>query len=110
MPPIINQSHTPADALLGPGDAGNPPPGAYQGRLAYGIRVPFLLISPFAKSNYVDHSLTDQTSILRFIEKNWDLGCIDDQSFIFINRKQFFKNAIKRCFVFVNPNDQDLER
>lgn len=81
MPPIINQSHTPADALLGPGDAGNPPPGAYQGRLAYGMRIPFLIISPFAKVNYVDHSVTDQTSVLRFIENNWFLGRIGDQSF-----------------------------
>lgn len=81
MPPIINQSHTAADALVSPGDSGNPPPGAYQGRLAYGMRVPFIVISPFAKSNYVDHSLIDQTSILRFIEDNWFLGRIGDQSF-----------------------------
>lgn len=81
MPTIINQSHIPEDALLGPGDAGNPPPGAYQGRLAYGMRIPFLLISPFAKSNYVDHSMIDQTSVLRFIERNWGLGLIGDQSF-----------------------------
>ena len=81
MPPIINQSHTPVDALLGPGDAGNPPPGAYQARLAYGMRVPFLIISPFAKVNYVSHAVIDQTSILRFIENNWFLGRIGDQSF-----------------------------
>jgi phospholipase C len=30
-----------------------------------------LVISPFAKPNFVDHSLTDQSSILRFIEDNW---------------------------------------
>jgi phospholipase C len=30
-----------------------------------------LVISPYAKRNYVDHSVTDQTSILRFIEDNW---------------------------------------
>ena len=29
------------------------------------------MISPFARRNYVDHSLTDQTSVLRFIEDNW---------------------------------------
>jgi len=81
MPPIINQSHTAADALLGPGDAGNPPSGAYQGRLAYGLRLPFLLISPYAKTNYVDHSMIDHTSVLRFIEDNWRLGRIGDQSF-----------------------------
>lgn len=81
MPPIINQSHVPPDALLGPGDAGTPPLGAYQGRLAYGMRIPMLLISPFAKRNFVDNRVIDQTSVLRFIEKNWCLGEIDDQSF-----------------------------
>jgi len=29
----------------------------------------------------VDHSVTDQSSILRFIEDNWELGRIGDQSF-----------------------------
>jgi phospholipase C len=29
------------------------------------------LISPYAKRNYVDHTVTDQTSIIRFIEDNW---------------------------------------
>ncbi|MCE5317637.1 MAG: alkaline phosphatase family protein [Parachlamydia sp.] len=81
MPPIINQSHVPPDALLAPGDAGSPPPGAYQGRLAYGMRIPLLLISPFARRNYVDSRLMDQTSVLRFIENNWHLEPIKDQSF-----------------------------
>jgi phospholipase C len=30
-----------------------------------------LVISPYAKSNFVDHSLTDQSSLVRFIEDNW---------------------------------------
>jgi hypothetical protein len=30
-----------------------------------------LVISPFARKNFVDHTLTDQTSIARFIEDNW---------------------------------------
>lgn len=42
-----------------------------QGRCGYGPRLPFLVISPYAKQNYVDHTLTDQTSIMRFIEDNW---------------------------------------
>ena len=42
-----------------------------QGRCGYGPRLPLLVISPYAKRNYVDHSVTDQTSILRFIEDNW---------------------------------------
>ena len=32
------------------------------------------MISPYAKQNYVSHALTDQTSILRFIEDNWLRG------------------------------------
>ena len=41
------------------------------GRCGYGTRQPFLLISPFAKPNFVDHTLTDQTSVMRFIQDNW---------------------------------------
>jgi len=36
--------------------------------------VPLLVISPFAKRNHVDHTLIDQTSVLRFIEDNWLAG------------------------------------
>jgi phospholipase C len=44
--------------------------------------MPFLLISPYARGNFVDHSLNDTTSVLRFIEYNWGLGTIGDpQSF-----------------------------
>jgi hypothetical protein len=32
------------------------------------------VVSPFAKRNYVDHTLTDQSSVLRFIEDNWLSG------------------------------------
>ena len=83
MGPIVNQSNDPAnDALLGPtGLCGTPQPGAYLDRCGYGERLPFLVISPFAKRNYIDHSINDTTSILRFIEDNWGLGRIGDQSF-----------------------------
>ena len=53
------------------GAAATPP------RCGYGIRLPFLVISPWSKENYIDHGVTDQTSSLRFIEDNWDLGFID---------------------------------
>lgn len=58
----------PTTALLGA--AGK----AAQGRCGYGTRQPLLVISPFAKKNYVDHTLTDQSSVLRFIEDNWLAG------------------------------------
>jgi phospholipase C len=82
MPPILKGSALPGiDALNGDGKCGTPAPGAYQGRCGYGPRLPLLVVSPFARVNFVDHSLTDQTSILRFIEDNWDLGRIGDQSY-----------------------------
>lgn len=42
----------------------------------YGPRLPLLVVSGWAKKNYVDHSVTDQSSVLRFIEDNWSLGRI----------------------------------
>ncbi|MFZ0299387.1 MAG: alkaline phosphatase family protein, partial [Candidatus Sulfotelmatobacter sp.] len=42
-----------------------------QGRCGYGPRQPLLVISPWARHNFVDHSVTDQTSVIRFIEDNW---------------------------------------
>ena len=82
MPPIVNQSNIAGvDALTGPGSCGTAKPGAYQGRCGYGPRLPLLVISPYAKRNFVDHGVSDQSSILRFIEDNWNLGRIGDQSF-----------------------------
>ncbi len=79
MPPIVNQSASPADALTGAGFCGTganalPGPGGVahaQGRCGYGPRTPLLVISPWSKPNYVDHTVTDQTSIIRFVEDNW---------------------------------------
>jgi len=80
--PIVNHSQSTADALSNPGQCGtNPPSGGYEGRCGYGPRLPLLVVSPFARSNFVDHSTTDQTSILRFIEDNWGTGQIGDASF-----------------------------
>ncbi len=81
MPPIVTQSNDPTyDALTGPGSCGTAAQGAYQDRCGYGPRQPLLVISPYAKPNFVDHSVTDQSSILRFIEDNWNLGRIGDDS------------------------------
>ena len=83
LPPIVSQSNDPAnDGLLGNvGLCGHAPDGSYEDRCGYGPRLPLLIITPYAKTNFIDHSLTDQSSILRFIEDNWFLGRIGDQSF-----------------------------
>ena len=80
MGPIVSQSATPDDQLNGPGVCGPGTSAVYQGRCGYGPRLPLLVISPYAKVNYVDHGVTDQSSILRFIEDNWGLGRIGDNS------------------------------
>jgi phospholipase C len=88
MPPVVNASMNPTvDTLNGPGVCNTGP--AQQGkpatapmlngnfgqpvwgRCGYGTRMPLLVISPFAKRNFVDHTLTDQSSVLRFVEDNW---------------------------------------
>ncbi len=50
---------------------------AENGRCGYGPRVPLLVISPWAKRNHVDHTLTDQSSILKFVEDNWRVPRIE---------------------------------
>jgi phospholipase C len=57
--------------LLGavPADGGSAVP--VQGRCGYGTRMPLLVVSPLARKNFIDHTLTDQTSVLRLIEDNW---------------------------------------
>lgn len=82
MPPIINQSHDPGhDALTDDNSCGNNPQPHEHDRCGYGPRLPLLLISPWARRNHVDHALLDQTSLLRFIEDNWQLGRIGPGSF-----------------------------
>ena len=74
---VTNPSQGPADALTGAGLCGTGTPLAGEnGRCGYGPRMPLLVISPWARSNFVDHSLTNQASILRFVEDNWNLGRI----------------------------------
>lgn len=76
MPPIVNQSASPADVPGFCGTGANALPGVNgvahaQGRCGYGVRMPMMVVSPWAKPNFVDHTMTDQTSIIRFVEDNW---------------------------------------
>ena len=91
-PTVANASYSSLDALNGPSKCGKPGvtpqlPGPnsnglpVNGRCGYGVRTPLLVISSWAKANFVDHTLTDQTSVLRFIEDNWSLGKIGGGSF-----------------------------
>ena len=77
MGPIVNSSVGPIDVLNGDGICGDgtsilpgvaPATHHALGRCGYGPRLPLLAISPWARRNYVDSTVTDLTSILRFIE------------------------------------------
>jgi len=81
MDPLVNQSQSALDdALTGPGLCGSNAAATTQGRCGYGPRTPLLLISPYSKQNYVDHVITDQSSIIKFIEQNWGLPAIGNGS------------------------------
>jgi phospholipase C len=80
MDVVVSQSDAADDALTGPGACGVTPAGGTAGRCGYGPRLPLLVISPYSKQNYVDHRVTDQSSILRFIEDNWNIGRIGNGS------------------------------
>ncbi len=80
MDPLVNQSQVSDDALTGTGLCGGNTAATTQGRCGYGPRTPLLVISPYARQNYVDHSTTDQSSILQFVETNWGLPAMGNGS------------------------------
>jgi phospholipase C len=105
MSPIVNSSAVAmtttstanSDQLNAPGICGNGTAlGNIQGRCAYGPRQPLLVISPFAKKNFVDHTLTDQSSVIAFIEDNWGTGQIGGDSF------DAFAGSLSNMFDFSN--------
>ncbi len=118
MGPIVNTSTGVDDALTGSGACGtaatslsglnaSADPHAL-GRCGYGPRLPLMVISPWARQNFVDHTTTDQTSVIHFIEDNWLSGQrIGNGSFdtIASSIAQMFNfNAIRiNGTLFLNP-------
>ena len=77
--PTVSASATQFDFLNGNSQCGKTAPAttAFQARCGFGPRLPYLVVSPWAKANFIDHNQTDQSSTIRFIEDNWNLGFID---------------------------------
>lgn len=53
-------------------------PPQLNGTIGLGARVPVLVISPFAKANYISNQQMDLVSVLRFIQWNWAIGPFSD--------------------------------
>jgi phospholipase C len=67
--PIVNGSNTTVDAAVCTGTPVRL--GSFPDRCGYSSRLPLVVISPYTRSNYVSHNVTDQSSITKFIEDNW---------------------------------------
>jgi phospholipase C len=93
------------DNLAGVGNCGTPVAGAQPARCGHGPRLPLLVVSPYANFNYVDHTLTNQASIINFIETNWNLGYIDGPTAPTNGQASFDRNAgtLGGLFNFSNP-------
>jgi phospholipase C len=98
--PIMRQSQDTVDELDGPGKCGSSSgTPATQDRCGVGPRLPLLVISPWARQNYVDNTFTEQASIPQFIEDNWSLGRIGQGS------ADLTAGSLDGMFDF-NPHDQ----
>ena len=101
----------PQDFLTGTGLCGdttaNPPLAGQNGRCGYGPRLPLLVISPWAKRNFVAHTISDQSSILKFIKDNWGLprigGSFDAIAGSLDNMFNFHKSGGKTKPLFLDP-------
>jgi len=56
----------------------------------YGERVPLLVISPYARENYVSETLLNHMSLLRFIDYNWNLTRLNENVARSNNMLDFF--------------------
>jgi phospholipase C len=71
--------HVPPPAAVPPDNiAPQVPAGqsAYDGFGRYGFRVPFALVSPWARRHHVSHVVYDHTSILKLVETKWNLPAL----------------------------------
>jgi phospholipase C len=66
-PACVPDSYSPHDTN------GNPLPGAFD---STGFRVPFIVVSPYARAHYVSHTVHDHASITRFIEARFGLPAL----------------------------------
>ena len=109
-PGVQNPSNTAAD-VPNCTTAGGTPLASEQGRCGFGPRQPLLVISPFARENAVDHNLSNQASIINFVEYNWGLSSISgsaDQIQSSVDAAEGVPFDLAGLFQFRGPRDQRL--
>jgi phospholipase C len=55
-----------------------------------GYRIPLIVISPYAKKNYVSHNVADLTAILKFIETRFNVPALTARDAAQIDMTEFF--------------------
>jgi len=70
VPPPVALAPDAIPPVVQPGESG------YDGFRRYGMRVPTVLVSPYAKREYVSGLVYDHTSILALIERKWNLASL----------------------------------
>ncbi len=71
--------HVPPPAAIAPDSIGpslHPGENGFDGFARYGFRVPFAIVSPWARRDYVSHRVFDHTSILKLVETKWNLPAL----------------------------------
>jgi phospholipase C len=71
-----------------------------------GFRVPFLVVSPFAKAHYVSHTIADHTSLLAFIEKRFLSG--NDGTRLHLTRRDQYADTLDDLFDFENAPSRNV--
>ena len=83
--------------------------GGKDGQCGPGTRQPLLVISPYAKTNHIDSTYTEQTSVTKFIQDNWGLGRLGgiafDERAGELNNMSDFNAAHKAPKLFLNETD-----
>jgi phospholipase C len=55
-----------------------------------GYRIPLIVVSPYAKKNYVSHTVADSTAILKFVESRFNLPALNHRDAAQIDMTEFF--------------------
>ena len=63
--------------------------------MGYGLRVPLLVISPWARHGYVSHSVHEASGFIAFIENNFNLGSL--------GQRDASADRFADCFDFTQP-------